>query len=84
MRYDPEILTRRVEAWFVDALTPCGADFAELRGHATFEALGVGASELAALLRTLERDLGVALSGAELGRRLTVTEAIERVLAQAA
>lgn len=84
MRFDPENMARRVEAWFVDALTPCGADFAELGGHATFEALGVGRSELSSLLRRLERDLGVALSGAELRRTLTVREAIERVLTHAA
>jgi hypothetical protein len=74
----------RIEAWFFDALAHCGADLMELKGHATFEALGVGTSELTALLRRLQRDLGIALGAAEIGRALTVGEAIERAAARAA
>ena len=74
--------SHRIEAWFFEALAHCGADLTELKGHATFEALGVGAAELAALARRLQRELGIALGVAEIGR--TVGEAIERAAARAA
>lgn len=76
--------THTIESWFFDALAHCGADFMELASHATFEALGIGASELAALLRRLERDLGIALGGADVGPALTVGQTIERAVARAA
>jgi hypothetical protein len=75
--------THTIESWFFDALAHCGADFMELASHATFEALGVGAAELAGLLRKLERDLGIAL-GADVGPALTVGQTIERAVARAA
>jgi hypothetical protein len=84
MRNDRHTLGRRVEAWFFEALAHCGADFTELAGHATFDALGIGTSELTVLLRGLEHDLGIALGGAETIRALTVGEAIDRAVARAA